>query len=378
MKKIFVECNMGIAGDMLCGALLDTFSNDEKSVAIDKLNSIFSPIGISVECKSDSKCNICGTKFCVKIREEHHSHSHISEIYDIINGLEASESVKGNAKAVYKIIADAESKAHAMPVSDIHLHEVGAKDAIADIVSCCFLLESIKPDKITASTITTGYGTVECMHGIMNVPAPATAEILKGIKTRRGDIASELTTPTGAALIKYFADEINDECNMVCEKIGYGTGTKSFDRANCVRIFISNDSKETVYELRTQVDDMTGEEIGYALNKMLSLGANDAYTTPIYMKKSRPAYMLSVICTEDKKDFFTEQIFKHTTTLGIRAVKCERATLTREIVETDSVKIKRSEGYGIKKAKIEFEDLARIADEKGISIFEAKQEMCKD
>ena len=346
MKKIYIECNMGVAGDMLCGALLDTLDSDKRNKTVNKLNSLFSHIDIS--CKSERKCGICGTKFNVQIEEEHHSHNSMSEIYGIIDSLDISDNVKENAKAVYKIIADAESKVHGMPVCDIHLHEVGAKDAIADTVSCCYLFELIGADKITASPVTTGYGEIKCAHGILSVPAPATAEILKGIKTRRGDTESELTTPTGAALIKHFAEP------------------------NCVRVFISSDESEEVYELRTQVDDMTGEEIGYALNKMLSLGANDAYTTAIYMKKSRPAYMLTVICKSDKKDFFTEQIFKHTSTLGIRAVKCERATLTREIIETESVKIKRSEGYGAKKEKTEFEDLARIADEKGISIFEAK------
>lgn len=376
MKKIYIECNMGVAGDMLCGALLDTLDSDKRNETVNKLNSLFSHIDIS--CKSESKCEISGTKFNVQIEEEHHSHNSLSEIYGIIDSLDISDNVKENAKAVYKIIADAESKVHGMPVCDIHLHEVGAKDAIADTVSCCYLFELIGADKITVSPVTTGYGEVKCAHGILSVPAPATAEILKGIKTRRGDTESELTTPTGAALIKHFADEISEQCDMAFEAVGYGMGTKNFEKPNCVRVFISSDENEEVYELRTQVDDMTGEEIGYALNKMLSLGANDAYTTAIYMKKSRPAYMLTVICKADKKDFFTEQMFKHTSTLGIRAVKCERATLTREIIETESVKIKRSEGYGAKKAKTEFEDLTRIADEKGISIFEAKQEMCKD
>lgn len=376
MKKIYIECNMGVAGDMLCGALLDTLDSDKRNKTVNKLNSLFSHIDIS--CKSESKCGISGTKFNVQIEEKHHSHNSMSEIYGIIDSLDISDNVKENAKAVYKIIADAESKVHGMPVCDIHLHEVGAKDAIADTVSCCYLFELIGADKITASPVTTGYGEVKCAHGILSVPAPATAEILKGIKTRRGDIESELTTPTGAALIKHFADEISEQCDMAFEAVGYGMGTKNFEKPNCVRVFISNDENEEVYELRTQVDDMTGEEIGYALNKMLSLGANDAYTTAIYMKKSRPAYMLTVICKADKKDFFTEQMFKHTSTLGIRTVKCERATLTREVIETESVKIKRSEGYGAKKEKTEFEDLARIADEKGISIFEAKQEMCKD
>ena len=233
MKKIYIECNMGVAGDMLCGALLDTLDSDKRNKTINKLNSLFSHIDIS--CKSESKCGICGTKFNVQIEEEHHSHNSLSEIYGIIDSLDISDNVKENAKAVYKIIADAESKVHGMPVCDIHLHEVGAKDAIADTVSCCYLFELIGADKITASPLTTGYGEVKCAHGILSVPAPATAEILKGIKTRRGDTESELTTPTGAALIKHFADEISEQCDMAFEAVGYGMGTKNFEKPNCVR-----------------------------------------------------------------------------------------------------------------------------------------------
>ena len=179
MKKIYIECNMGVAGDMLCGALLDTLDSDKRNKTVNKLNSLFSHIDIS--CKSESKCGISGTKFNVQIEEEHHSHNSLSEIYGIIDSLDISDNVKENAKAVYKIIADAESKVHGMPVCDIHLHEVGAKDAIADTVSCCYLFEMIGANKITASPVTTGYGEVKCAHGILSVPAPATAEILKGI-----------------------------------------------------------------------------------------------------------------------------------------------------------------------------------------------------
>ena len=371
MKKIYIECNMGVAGDMLCGALLDSLDSIERNKVVSKLNNLFSSIDISY--KNESKCGINGTKFNVQIKEEHHSHNSLDEIYGIIDSLDISDKVKENTKAVYKIIADAESKVHGTPVCDIHLHEVGAKDAIADTVSCCYLFDLIGADKIIASPVTTGYGEVKCAHGILSVPAPATAEILKGIKTRRGDTESELTTPTGAALIKYFASEIGEQCDMIYESVGYGMGTKDFEKPNCVRVFISSDKNEEVYELRTQVDDMTGEEIGYAINKLLSLGANDAYITPVFMKKNRPGYMLSVICTSEKKDFFITQIFKHTTTLGIRAVKCERAALGRELIESGAVTVKRSEGYGVVKEKIEFDDLKKIADEKDISIFEARK-----
>ena len=163
---------MGVAGDMLCGALLDSLGNIERNKAVNKLNNLFNSIDIS--CKKDSKCGINGTKFNVQIEEEHHCHRSINEIFNIIDRLDISDNVKENAKAVYKIIADAESKVHGMPISDIHLHEVGAKDAIADTVSCCYLFDLIGANKIIASPVTTGYGEVKCAHGVLSIPAPAT------------------------------------------------------------------------------------------------------------------------------------------------------------------------------------------------------------
>lgn len=371
MKKIYIECNMGVAGDMLCGALLDCLNDNEKDIIINKLNTLYKSIEVS--CEKVKKCEISATKFNVNIEKENHSHTSINEIYDIIDGFEIKDNIKTDAKEIYKIIARAESKVHNTNVADIHLHEVGAKDAIADIVSCCYLIDFLKIKEITASPIVTGYGEVKAAHGILPVPAPATAEILKGIPNEKGNIKSELTTPTGAGLIKYFAKEITNNYPMTYSKIGYGAGNKDFEKPNCVRVFLSDDNKSTVYELKCQIDDMTGEEMGYALEKLLSYGAKDVYFTPITMKKSRPAYMLTVISSEKDKEYLTKQIFKHTSTLGIRQVKCTRAELDREIVECNGITIKRSQGYGITKEKAEFDELAKIADENDISVFDARK-----
>lgn len=370
MKKIYIECNMGVSGDMLCGALLDTLNKNEQNEIINKLNTLMS--GVTVSCNKSEKHGISGTKFNVDIKEHGHHHSSINEIFDTIDGFALDESVKQNAKEVYKIIANAESKVHGVEVADIHLHEVGMKDAIMDITAFCYIVSRINAEIITCSPIATGYGEVKTAHGILPVPAPATALLLEGIKNYAGDVKGELTTPTGAGLIRYFAKEITTERPETYNTIGYGMGSKDFEKPNCVRVFASDENEEAVVELKCQIDDMTGEEMGYALNKLLSLGALDVYITPIVMKKSRPAFEMTVITYPNKMDFFIRQIFKHTTTLGIRRIECMRSVLTREVTEKNTVKIKRSEGYGVKKEKPEFDELAKIADERDISIFEAK------
>lgn len=371
MKKIYIECSMGASGDMLCGALLDTLNKNEQNEIINKLNTFMQ--GVTVSCTKNEKCGISGTKFNVDIEEHGHHHSSIKEIFDTIDGFALDEKIKQNAKEVYKIIANAESKVHGVEVADIHLHEVGMKDAIMDITAFCYIISYINAEIIACSPIATGYGEVKTAHGILPVPAPATALLLAGIQNYAGDIKGELTTPTGAGLIRYFAEEITTERPEVYNKIGYGMGSKDFERSNCVRVFVSDENEEPVVELKCQIDDMTGEEMGYALNKLLSLGALDVYITPIVMKKSRPAFEMTVITYPDKKDFFIKQIFKHTTTLGIRQIECTRSVLTREIIVKNEIKLKRSEGYGVKKEKPEFDELVKIADERDISVFEARE-----
>lgn len=371
MKKIYIECNMGVSGDMLCGALLDTLNKNEQNEIINKLNTFMQ--GVTVSCTKNEKCGISGTKFNVDIEEHGHHHSSIKEIFDTIDGFALDEKIKQNAKEVYKIIAKAESKVHGVEVADIHLHEVGMKDAIMDITAFCYIISYINAEIIACSPIATGYGEVKTAHGILPVPAPATALLLAGIKNYAGDVKGELTTPTGAGLIRYFAKEITTERPETYNTIGYGMGSKDFERPNCVRVFVSDENEESVVELKCQLDDMTGEEMGYALNKLLSLGALDVYITPIVMKKSRPAFEMTVITYPDKKDFFIKQIFKHTTTLGIRQIECTRSVLTREIIVKNEIKLKRSEGYGVKKEKPEFDELVKIADERDISVFEARE-----
>lgn len=382
MKEVYFECNMGAAGDMLCGALLDAIGKDERDNIVKKLNSVgFKNAEISAY--DETRRGLKGTKFNVKTDlNDIHKHTSISEIFDIIDELNVDYKVKENAKNIYKIIADAESEAHGVPVADVHLHEVGMIDAIVDIMSFCFIVNEIGITSMQVSTITTGYGKVETAHGIMDVPAPATKIILRDTYTYAGDIESELCTPTGAAILKYFCysfgDCFYDRYKVFLDKIGFGIGTKEFEKLNCVTAFlVTRDFEETeeVYELRCEIDDMTGEEMGYAINKLLALGALDAFVQSVVMKKSRPGFAFTVIVSPDKKDYFVEQIFKHTTTLGVRVVPCERKIISREITEKSGVSIKRSSGFGAEKIKIEYDDIAKFADENNLSFFKAREQL---
>ena len=342
--------------------------------------------------------------------EHHHHHTSLQDIRDMVGGFDISREVKDKIIAVYKLIAEAESSAHGRPVEEIHFHEVGTMDAVADITSVCILMDMIKPDKVVVSPIATGFGKVHCMHGILPVPAPATAFILKGVPTYSGRIEGELCTPTGAALIKTFADEFGNMPVMVTELIGYGMGKKDFEAANCVRVMLGEeelknntcasnqndvltdpefhvsavDHADRICTLECNIDDMTGEEIGFATDELMKYGARDVFTIPINMKKGRPGILLSVICSMDDKEKIVRDIFRLTSTIGIRQKICERYVLDRKIEKKNTpygeVSIKRVSGYGVERSKVEYEDLNRIAEAEGISVSDARKliEECED
>lgn len=388
MKILYLDCGMGAAGDMLSSALFELIDN--KKEFLENINLAGIP-SVIVTAENSVKCGISGTHLRVKINGEeegkscsyHSSHHHnsLTDIEHIINHLSMSEKVKKNVMAVYKMIAFAESKVHNAPVSEIHFHEVGALDAIADIAMFCMLVDLIGADKIVASPVNVGSGKVACAHGILPVPAPATAEILKGISAYSNGIDGELCTPTGAALLKFFVNYFSDMPCMAVDKIGYGMGTKNFETANCVRAFIGtaeNDADDTdsVVELSCNIDDMTAEELSFAADILLDSGALDVFTSPVVMKKGRLGSLLTVICKSEDKDKFVKLIFKYTSTIGIRESIHKRYVMNREIciaeTEFGAVKIKNSSGYGTKKSKFEYEDLARICRENNISLDKLK------
>ena len=421
MKTLYLECSMGAAGDMLSAALYELL--DDKEGFINKINNAGIP-KVTVNAESMTKCGILGTHMNVLVdgvsegeehhhehehhhdheheHEHHHEHAHehadsahteehhhehhhssLKDIEDIIDALNIPENVKTDAKSVYAMIAEAESNAHGKPVSEIHFHEVGTMDAIADITMVCMLMNELKAERIVASEIHVGSGHVHCAHGILPVPAPATAYLLRGIPFTSGHIKGELCTPTGAALIKYFASQYGEMPVMTVDKIGYGMGKKDFEQANWVRAFLgsTNEKASQITELSCNIDDMTGEKIGFAMEKLFEAGALEVYTVPVGMKKSRPGILLSVMCNEAKKDEMVSIIFKYTTTLGVRENVSKRYTLKREIIKKDTpfgeIRIKRSEGFGIVREKYEYEDLARIANEKNISIDDILKELDK-
>ncbi|MBP5738905.1 MAG: nickel pincer cofactor biosynthesis protein LarC [Abditibacteriota bacterium] len=375
MKVLYLDCGMGAAGDMLTAALSELLSDRDSFV--DKMNSL-GIHGVEFALEKSVKMGITGTHAVVTVHgheehEHHHHHHHHSPPADIAHRrghMDLPEDVKADVKAVYDLIAEAESAAHGVPVSEIHFHEVGTADALADIAAVCLLMKEIAPDKVVASPIHVGSGTAKCAHGVLPVPAPATAYILKGVPASGGGIDGELCTPTGAALIKHFAHSFGSMPLMRAEKIGYGMGTKDFERVNCLRAVLgtAEDMAETVTEIRCNIDDMTGEETGFACEILMEAGARDVFTTPIIMKKSRPGVLLTVICETADAPKFAELIFKHTTTLGLRESVVSRRCLRREI-EEGSVRVKK----GAARDKFEYEDLAKFAREKNISLFEARR-----
>ena len=296
----------------------------------------------------------------------------------LIDGLHLEESVKEDIRAVYRLIADAESQVHGVPVTDIHFHEVGTMDAVADITAVSLLLHELAPDDVVSTPVATGYGAVKCAHGVLPVPAPATALLLEGIPAYAGDCEGELCTPTGAALLKHFVKRFAQMPLMRVQKTGYGVGSKQFARLNAVRAMIgeAGDEKDRVAEFFFNVDDMTGEDIGFATEQLFSAGALEVYTTPVFMKKNRPGILFSVMCREAEKDAVLQAVFRHTTTIGVRETQTERHVLKREETERKtpygSVREKKVSGHGVSRTKTEYEDLANIAREKGLSLEEVR------
>ena len=310
----------------------------------------------------------------------HHHHSSLHDIEHIVCGhLNLPDQVKQDVMAVYGLIAEAESHAHSVPVTEIHFHEVGTMDAIADITAVCLLMHKIAPDQVIVSPVHVGSGHVHCAHGILPVPAPATAYILNGVPMYGGAVKGELCTPTGAALLKHFATRFGDMPVMRTEAIGYGMGKKDFEQANCIRAMLgeTEDAGDSVLQLECNVDDMTAEELGFAMETILEAGALEVYTVAAGMKKSRPGTILCVLCHEDVKETLVRVIFRNTTTIGVREHCCSRYTLKRsfETVKTPygEVQKKISSGYGVTREKYEYEDLAWIARAQGMSLAEVRK-----
>ncbi|MCL1835531.1 MAG: nickel pincer cofactor biosynthesis protein LarC [Oscillospiraceae bacterium] len=416
--RLFFECRMGASGDMMMAALYELLP--DKAAFREKMQRLALP-GVAMIYSESIKCGIAGTHISVSVGgieeksediakaahshgdgEPHthshgdgepHSHSHSTkrysykEIQTLIRKLALPDNVLKDALGVYKILAEAEAAVHGTPLDKIHLHEVGAIDAVADIVGCCLLINMLALSDITASPVHVGSGSVRCEHGILPVPAPATAEILKGVPIYGGSIDGELCTPTGAALLRYFAGSFGNMPPMVVSKIGCGMGTKDFPAANCLRAFLCEDDDSgggtsgEVFELSCNLDDMTPEAIGAAYDILFDNGALDVYSTPIMMKKSRPAVMLSCLCEQEKRDLLTRLMLLHTSTLGVRVARYSRSVLTRGAVTVKTkygdIRVKRAHGFGAVKSKPEYSDVVAAAKRHGIPFSEVYDEALK-
>lgn len=404
MRTIYLDCSMGAAGDMLMAALLELLP--EKDTFLQKMQSLGLP-GLEISAEPSVKCGITGTHMRVLIHGEEegrphvhaaeepfhshadapeaahahvhvhpHHHTDLDELTHRISHLNVSEAVRSDILAVYQSIADAESRVHGVPVEQIHFHEVGSLDALADVTGVCLLMELLAPEQVLASPVHVGSGQVRCAHGILPVPAPATALLLEGIPIYGGSIRGELCTPTGAALLRRFVTRFGPLPPMRVEKTGYGMGTKDFEAANCVRAMLgqTEESAGHILELACNLDDMTPEAVGFAMEQLFAAGALDVYTTPIGMKKNRPGVLLTCMCREDDREAMLRTIFRHTSTLGVRVSVCDRYTLSRRqyAVQTPDgeIRVKESSGWGVLRHKAEFEDLARIARQTDKSIAE--------
>lgn len=350
----------------------------------------------------------------------HHAHHGMVEIRRLIAELAVSETVKEKVLAVYQSIAEAESRVHGAEVDQIHFHEVGSMDAVADVTAVCLLMELLAPEQVIVSPIHVGSGTVLCAHGRLPVPAPATALILEGIPIYGGSVQGELCTPTGAALLKTFADSFGPMPPMTVAKTGYGMGTKDFEQANCLRAMLGASftmngtgskmqtvqdaegentgsrgaaGKDTetenpaghesrITEISCNLDDMTGEDIAFAAERILQAGALDVFTESIYMKKGRPAVKLTVLARPEDEERLAGEIFRHTSTIGVRIHTDRRYELARlseqRKTPLGTIEVKISEGFGVRKEKIEFASLKQIAETSGKSVAEVRAALAQE
>ena len=434
MKTLYLECNMGAAGDMLTAALLELHPDPQGFV--ERMNRLGLP-GVVFAAQPAVKCGITGTQVSVTVGGEeeesrdvplhshvhetaqdeahpghahdpvhvhdhehthehehehthghehshehghgHHHHAGMGDIRHILSHLDIPQPVRQDAEAVYQLIAQAESHAHGRPVEEIHFHEVGTLDAVTDVVAVCWLLHDLAPEQIVASPVHVGCGQVRCAHGILPVPAPATAYILQGVPTYGGSVQGELCTPTGAALLKHFVQRFGPSPVMRVEKTGYGMGKKDFEAANCVRAMLGQTQEESaaIAQLACNLDDMTPEALGFAQERLWEAGALDVTTAPIGMKKNRPGVQLTCLCRLEDREKLVSVLFAHTTTLGVRESLCARYTLARSqrTVETEHgpVRVKEARGWGVTREKPEYEDVANIAREQGLTLDQVKE-----
>lgn len=383
MKTLYLDCFSGISGDMFVGALIDAGAD------VDRLREALASLkvpGFHIEAAKVNKKGIMATQFRVILdTTEEHPHRHLSQIAQIIEAGDLPAAVKSAAIETFRLLGEAEASIHGMDIEHVHYHEVGAVDSIVDIVATQYALYLLGIEEVVSAPLRVGHGTVQAAHGVMPVPAPATAKLLAGKPTYGGDVEGELVTPTGAALVAQRVARFGAAPPMTVERIGYGSGTRNLpDRANVLRVFvgISPDVlrySETITVIEAHVDDMIGELIPPVIEALLAAGARDAFVTPVLGKKGRPAHLITALCDAERVQASAQAIFGHTTTLGLRIREERRLMLERHMRQAQTpwgtVKVKVGLLEGAQNcAAPEFEDCRRLADTSRVpvrSVYEA-------
>lgn len=375
MRTAYFDCFSGISGDMTLGALVDS------GVSIDDLRAELAKLSLpGYELKTDkvNRSGIAATKAQVIIDPKSQKSRHLSDIVNIIEGSSLAPTVKEKSVRIFKRMAAAEAKVHGTIPDKIHFHEVGAVDAVVDIVGSVIGLDLLGITQIITSSINVGSGTVQTAHGIFPIPAPATAELLKGIPFYQSSLRFELATPTGAAIISTMSNSFGLLPSMRIDRIAYGAGDKDFsDRPNVLRLMIgelaANYEEDISIVIETNIDDMSPQVYDYIIERLMEQGAQDVYLSPIIMKKGRPATLLSVLTDRSKADALLDVIFRETTSIGARIQEVGRKKLSRDIKEVDTVygrvRVKVSKhGNEILTVTPEYDDCRRIAEEKKVPL----------
>jgi uncharacterized protein (TIGR00299 family) protein len=375
MQIAYLDCFSGISGDMILGALIDAgLDLHQLETELRKLKIG----GYTLKAEKTTRQGISGTKFSVNVNEEH-IERHLGDIEEIIDHSDLDDDIKTSSKEIFRTLAFVEAKIHNCNPGDVHFHEIGGIDSVIDIVGALICFKILGIEAIYSSKIPIGMGFVECDHGILPLPAPATLELLKGIPLYPHDTESELVTPTGIAILKHVANSYGIIPEMKIENIGYGAGSRDLKIPNLLRVWLGKTETINAYEedeailIETNIDDMNPEFFGYTSEKLLEQGALDVFMTSIFMKKNRPGTLLSVLIKPDKLEKALSTLFSETTALGTRIHRLERKKLIRDIISVEtifgSVRVKVGKiGHEIKNISPEYDDCKEIAVKEGIPL----------
>lgn len=380
-KLLYLEGASGISGDMTVAALLDLGANREKLDAVLKSMNLE---GFEYQVSRKSSYGIAGTDFDVILHDHHHhehehehghhhEHRNLDDVCAVIDRGTMTDGARELAKKIFRIVAEAESKAHGVPVSEVHFHEVGAIDSIVDIVSAAVLIDDLGIRECVVTGLAEGSGYVHCQHGDLPVPVPAVLNIAQahGIALRTSAANGEMVTPTGIAIAAALRTRDRLPAEYKVEKVGIGLGKRDFGRANILRAMILEETldPEQMYVLETNIDDATGEALGLALEKLMAAGASDAHFLPCFMKKNRPAYLLRVIAAAPEIPALERIIFESTTTIGMRKLPVDRTCMDREIRTVElpfgTVSVKRCTWNGVVRNYPEYESVRALAERSG-------------